>query len=649
MKAKRQSPVIELRRIIQSCLAGEEVRSLSKRSTDELAQRYSEFADFCAKKKIVNIQDLTPAVFEDFVHTFDHRNSPALIKAVVWAMRKLGSWLALNQLLPDNPAKCLQHPYISPRAKLPRYLKPEQLRNLLQTVYDTGTLQDFCVLSLLATVGLRPHEIAQLRHKDVNADEHYILPAVKGNWRKRTPISAAMAETLAEYLADVGEFAPEDRLFHNQWGAPIDKRWVLRMVKKAGRQAGLGDINPRMLRHTFATYAADRHGKEVTRALLGHAAGKNTDVYMHLIPSKFRHLMNNHPFQTRIDTCDKAKPAGRGAVKPRKRTPTPRDAHNGGGPLRSIPAATKENRFCIDKYLHYLQHIRCLAPHTVKRNNVVICGFLAHCESRKVYRLKDAQNQDMISWIAFREQSVCGRTIAREIAILRHFYEYLVAFHGPSSNPTTGLPKFMAGPSPETAVLSVNEVRRLLASCDLENPVGLRNYCIIALMWSSGLRSAELCALEWRDIDFENAILLVRKGKGRQQRQIFLNDRIRNTLKRYRDGMLWAATTSVFCGYCNTSSRSGYFEGGLTTNRLAKIITETAGHAGMRSSVTAKILRHCFATHLYEAGVHINDIKEMMGHKERSETTIYIHISLDAIKRTLNKHVSQTLYREVGQ
>ena len=77
-----------------------------------------------------------------------------------------------------------------------------------------------------------------------------------------------------------------------------------RLVRDAARQAGIRHrVTPNILRHTFATWCADRHGAMVTRALLGHCGrSHSTDVYMHLIPGKFRVLMNNHPYQTTIRT-----------------------------------------------------------------------------------------------------------------------------------------------------------------------------------------------------------------------------------------------------------------------------------------------------------------------------------------------------------
>jgi integrase len=136
--------------------------------------------------------------------------------------------------------------------------------------------------------------------KDVFPEEQYLFLHVKGGWYKRTPMSAAMAETLREYIEAYAPSGP--RLFYNHWKKPIDRRWIERMARDAGMQAGINyRVTPNILRHTFATYAADRHGAVVTRALLGHCRrSHSTDVYMHLIPGKFRALMNCHPYQTTI-------------------------------------------------------------------------------------------------------------------------------------------------------------------------------------------------------------------------------------------------------------------------------------------------------------------------------------------------------------
>jgi integrase/recombinase XerD len=288
--------------LAEKCIDSERVRGLSERFLSELHHNMTVFNDYLRLQRLTALDDLKPETIRDFLLFANPADSASLGKAMVWSIRKFFAFLTLRQIIPANPARSIPHPKARPREKLPEYLKPAQLADLLQTAADERSQQDFTVLSLLATVGPRPHEIAKLRVKDLFLDQHYILLHVKGGWYKHTPISEPMAETLQEY---VDEYAPQGpALFLNQWGRPIDRRWVERLVRDAALQAGIKQrVTPNTLRHTFATYAADRHGANITRALLGHCGrSHSTDVYMHLIPTKFRALMNSHPYQTVIRT-----------------------------------------------------------------------------------------------------------------------------------------------------------------------------------------------------------------------------------------------------------------------------------------------------------------------------------------------------------
>jgi integrase/recombinase XerD len=283
---------------ISACLTAERSRGLSERSLKELQLHLSRFNTFCQNRRIGKINGCTPAILKDFLLYINPFASPAQGKAIVWSLRKLFGYLSLWGDIAENPAKALSHPKLSRRSKLPDYLSASNLRTLMEYVTLHGTLQDLTILSLLATVGARPVEICKLRRRDVHCGEQYIFLSVKGNWYKRTPLSAAMAELLEDYIAALTH--DSERLFLNQWGRPIDTRYIGRQLKRFASEAGLPHtITSNTLRHTFATYAADRHGVMVTRALLGHCPQSHaTDVYMHLSPSKFRPLMNCHPYQT---------------------------------------------------------------------------------------------------------------------------------------------------------------------------------------------------------------------------------------------------------------------------------------------------------------------------------------------------------------
>jgi len=104
-----------------------------------------------------------------------------------------------------------------------------------------------------------------------------------------------MAVILEGYLATRKDALPA--LFINDKGRPVTISWIQHMVRQAGRDAGIPfPLTPRHLRHTFATHAADRHGRFITSALLGHAHSCTTQVYVHLSPRYFRSIMNQHPY-----------------------------------------------------------------------------------------------------------------------------------------------------------------------------------------------------------------------------------------------------------------------------------------------------------------------------------------------------------------
>ncbi|MFX0195166.1 MAG: tyrosine-type recombinase/integrase [Candidatus Hodarchaeota archaeon] len=103
-----------------------------------------------------------------------------------------------------------------------------------------------------------------------------------------------MSAIFEAYLATRKDDLPA--LFINDKGRPVIMSFIQHMIKGVGKDAGIPfPLNPRHLRHTFATLAADRHGRVITSALLRHAQPETTQVYMHLSSRHFQSIMNKHP------------------------------------------------------------------------------------------------------------------------------------------------------------------------------------------------------------------------------------------------------------------------------------------------------------------------------------------------------------------
>lgn len=298
------------------------------------------------------------------------------------------------------------------------------------------------------------------------------------------------------------------------------------------------------------------------------------------------------------------------------------------------------NAQLIDHYVDFLDNVRNLTYTTTAHCRRVCRNFAALLLSRGNDQIARAQPDDVLAWVDKRlAEGVAHRTISRELCILRTFYQHLLSFHA-TTDPTACLPEFICRPYTEQPWLTVEEVFSMLEKLDTADPFHRRNYLIIALLWSTGLRSSELCALRWCDLDLENATLLVRKGKGNRQRQIYLNDRILEDLRNYRRSILAGDQTPVFCRYPIKQRSAG---SGLTLRYLSQIIRQAATNAGIQWEVSPMTLRHTFATHMYQVGIPLRDIKEMMGHQKDTETTVYIHVTVEAVKYLLSNHVTHTL------
>lgn len=288
---------LELTPFIHGCLSTQKTFGLSARSLKELDIHLQSLRLFCKNARLSDIRQLTPELLRGFLALHAPRGKTHL-KLVVWTLRTFGSYLALMQYLPDSPSKNLSHPVLRRREKLPRYLRPQELAALLDRAVQHHDLREAAVIMILCSAGLRPREITLLQPRHVNPLRSVIAVTVKGGWLKLLPIAAVLAEALQEYMQEY-DLSGTCALFANDWGRPIDIRWIERLVRRVAREAGIRrTVTPCMLRHTFATYMADRHGKAITRAYLGHGASASTDTYMHLVPRAYRAYMNMHPHQT---------------------------------------------------------------------------------------------------------------------------------------------------------------------------------------------------------------------------------------------------------------------------------------------------------------------------------------------------------------
>lgn len=165
-----------------------------------------------------------------------------------------------------------------------------------------------------------------------------------------------------------------------------------------------------------------------------------------------------------------------------------------------------------------------------------------------------------------------------------------------------------------------DEARRLLDAPSLDYPTGLRNRCMLELMYRSGLRVGEVCALAPRDVDVAGGTIHVFDGKGGDGTAYFDVDTVRPLLERWiatRRGLRPGAGAPLFCTLNGDT---------VGTRYIQRMVKRMAARAGITSLVTPHVLRHTFATELLDEGFNIREVQTAVRHADVSTTMIYTHV-----------------------
>jgi site-specific recombinase XerD len=170
-------------------------------------------------------------------------------------------------------------------------------------------------------------------------------------------------------------------------------------------------------------------------------------------------------------------------------------------------------------------------------------------------------------------------------------------------------------------ILSVGEIASFFAV--IEN---VKHWTVFVLMYATGLRISEALHLAIEDIDSSRMVIRVRQGKGRKDRYVPLSSTLLVSLRDY--WKLYRPDTWLFPG--KTPDKP------LTKSSIDRICPALRRKAGIKKRVTPHTMRHCFATHLLEAGTDLRTIQLLLGHRSLNSTAVYLHVATRAPQVTSN-------------
>jgi site-specific recombinase XerD len=172
-------------------------------------------------------------------------------------------------------------------------------------------------------------------------------------------------------------------------------------------------------------------------------------------------------------------------------------------------------------------------------------------------------------------------------------------------------------------LISAAELQRLLEVPNTNTQTGLRNRAILELLFSTGLRVSELCALQIDDVDLQRDEFSVR-GKGDKLRLVFLSSAATAAIRAYldaRDDMHEA----LFIQHGPRAQHSDDLR--LSVRAVQRLIKQCATAAGITRKVTPHVLRHSFATNLLQNGADIRSVQALLGHAHIATTQVYTHVT----------------------
>jgi integrase/recombinase XerD len=232
--------------------------------------------------------------------------APTSVARAVSAARGFFKFLMIDGHITHNPAEDLDTPQRF--NYLPKFLTEDEINSLLLTP-DVSTeegIRDRAILETMYASGLRVSELVGLKQSDVDLLAGLIICHGKGSKERRVPLGKSAIHWLQQYSAVKAGYGKQSSpyVFLHR-GKPFTRQLAWSMIKRRAEEAGIKNVSPHTLRHSFATHLL-QHGADSrsVQALLGHSDISTTQIYTHITDGHLRSSYNRHHPRARITTTD---------------------------------------------------------------------------------------------------------------------------------------------------------------------------------------------------------------------------------------------------------------------------------------------------------------------------------------------------------
>jgi len=289
----------------------------------------------------------------------------------------------------------------------------------------------------------------------------------------------------------------------------------------------------------------------------------------------------------------------------------------------------------LNSFLDYLKVEKGLAPLSVSAYHSDLEQYSEFLLKRK-RAPRDARRQDVRDFLnALLSNGVDGRSVARKLSALRHFYRYLLLDRYITVDPTLNLdspkqwkvlPKSLAADEVESVLQGPARAK----DDRMSQALGLRDRAMLEVFYAGALRVTELVTLKLEDLKLELGYVLVR-GKGDKERIVPMGRAAQEVVQEYmRDARpVLAAGKSSPHLFITRGAR------GITRQRVWQMVNAASAQSRHASP---HMLRHSCATHMVENGADLRTVQTILGHADISTTQVYTHLALDRLSKVYKQH-----------
>ncbi len=289
----------------------------------------------------------------------------------------------------------------------------------------------------------------------------------------------------------------------------------------------------------------------------------------------------------------------------------------------------------LEDFKRWLEIEKGYSPHTLDGYMRDLHEFIS--QTSNINNVNSITSNHIRSFVVSLHEKNSAASVARKLSALRTFFRFLKREGIITADPVAGV----IGPKISKAIpvfLTVDEVFQLIEEPSVKDRFMLRDRAILELLYSTGIRVAELVSRNVDDLDFDSEVLSVR-GKGNKERLVPVGRPAKEAVLGWFTQREQLIRERAERGH-NLEKEALFLNGRgsrLTTRSVERLVKAYGERAGITQVVTPHALRHSFATHLLEMGADLRSVQELLGHVSLSSTQRYTHLNLDHLTEVYDK------------